>query len=333
MVIRERRWSGKAAIAASVAAAGIALVALAVVLLTGSGKTATPGANPEPSPAASRTPRVDYTLDLRTGVATPLPDAIVVSVAGFSRDPGRKYAAAPDGSRLAFVGLGDDENPQVFVARIDGLGIRQLTHDVREAMSPAWSPDGSKLAYVGYGAEWTGNARHLFVVDVATGVSRRVEVRTGNVWAPQFTADGSSILYTGGTTAAPVVRSVPVAGGRSTVFVEPNEGLTDTGDGSLSPDGSLVTFLGGGWPTKEGHHCGPCRFVANADGSDRRVLAGDCWGSSPAGTWSPDGHRIVCSDDVNGIVVADVVTGKTTRVAEGRSAIWLDRHTLLVDLA
>jgi hypothetical protein len=73
--------------------------------------------------------------------------------------------------------------------------------------------------------------------------------------------------------------------------------------------------------------------VANADGTDRRVLRGGCWLSNPAGTWSPDGHRIVCSDDVNSIVVVDVETGNASRVAEGRSAIWLDRQTLLVDVA
>ena len=109
--------------------------------------------------------------------------------------------------------------------------------------------------------------------------------------------------------------------------------MKDAGNGSLSPDGSLVTFLGGGWP-KPNFHCGPCRFVANADGTEPRVIPG--WISNPAGTWSPDSTRIVCLGSgisgENRIIVVDVATGDATRVAEGRGATWFDDHTLLVDV-
>lgn len=49
-------------------------------------------------------------------------------------------------------------------------------------------------------------------------------------------------------------------------------------------------------------------------GTNRRILDGECWEASPAGTWSPDGSRIVCSDgDYDGINVfarRDVTTGE-----------------------
>jgi Tol biopolymer transport system component len=337
MVTTHRHWSRKTTIGAFVVAATIGLVALAVVLVARSEtpeiRRATQLRDTEVTGAAQSTPNVDYTLDLSTGTRTPLRDEIIVSVAEFGRSLQTKYAASPDGSMLAYVGFGDDENPQIFVARTNGTGIRQLTHDVREAMSPAWSPDGTRLAYVGYGASWAGNARYLFVVDIATGLSTRITGASGDIWSPQFTPDGSSILYTGGSRIAPVLKAVLVAGGRSKVFLGPNAGLNDTGNGSISPDGSLVTFLGSGRPTESEHYCGPCRFVANADGTGLRELHGGCWGSNPAGTWSPDGSRIVCSDDANGIVVVDIATGDASRVEEGRSAIWLDRQTLLVDVA
>jgi hypothetical protein len=58
--------------------------------------------------------------------------------------------------------------------------------------------------------------------------------------------------------------------------------------------------------------------------------------------WSPDGSRIVTMDIAraytdlpaptgpNLILVVDVTTGRPTIVANGRAAIWLDDHTLLV---
>jgi Tol biopolymer transport system component len=102
--------------------------------------------------------------------------------------------------------------------------------------------------------------------------------------------------------------------------------MNDAANGSRSPDGSLVTMMGSeiGGP-------GAIRFVANVDGTELRQIVGG--GSNPGGTWSPDGSRIVCPDfDRNSIIVVDVATGDGLRVAGGSGAIWLDDHTLLVEV-
>jgi Tol biopolymer transport system component len=319
------------------AAAAIGLAALAVVLVARPGESTTTRRSDASSAtgvaaAEPRLPNVDYTLDLPSGVKTPLPDSIVVSSRDFGTSQWTKYAASPDGSLLAYVGVGGDGSSQIFIGSIASGGTRQVTHDRREAMSPAWSPDGSKVAYVGYDGYDAANARELFVVDVATGSSKQITHGAGgNVWDTQFTPDGSSLLYTGGTDEYPGLRTVPISGGRSTSLIGPGTGVTGSGNGSLSPDGSLVTFLGGGTPPSGSRHCGPCRFVANADGTHRRVVPG--WISNPAGAWSPDGERIVASHRYDSVVVVEVATGAVAAVAEGRSAIWLDDHTLPVDVA
>ena len=143
-----------------------------------------------------------------------------------------------------------------------------MTHAPNGAWSPAWSPDGTRIAYE---ALDSGHVLGLYVLDVASGESTQVTgvnadyeragdatLRAGQPLEPQFTPDGSSLVYTGGSEGHPVIRIVPVAGGNSTVLIGPRGNLRDAENGSLSPDGSLVTFLGdssaargrdGGWPT------------------------------------------------------------------------------------
>jgi Tol biopolymer transport system component len=283
-------------------------------------------------------PEVPYVIDLTTREMTPLPDAIIRSLATGRFDAAR-FAASPDGSSLAFVGEGDDGSPQIFIAAIDGTGLRQVTHDPTGATSPAWSPDGTKIAYEGYGS---GNVRNLFVVDVATGESRQITHDSPPCrrcpLGPQFTPDGTSIIYSGGTGTPDVVRTVPVAGGKSTILLGRGRGgMDDAANGALSPDGSLVTMMGS--PIGGG---GAIRVVANVDGSELRHVPGR--GSTPAGTWSPDGTRIVCraydfaregilADPArDSILVVEVATRDASLVAEGSGAIWLDDHTLLVDV-
>ncbi len=254
---------------------------------------------------------------------TPLPGSIIEALAT-PEDPYAfsPYAASPDGSRLAFVGIGDEGGPQIFIAGVDGAGVRQMTRDPRPATSPAWSPDGTSIAYVGYGNR---DVRNLFVLDVATGETTQItdgaRVSENGL---QFTPDGSSLLYSSGT----VLMTVPVAGGESTLLFGPVGNLDGAWSGSMSPDGSLVTFLAGGRDAS-GVYGGPGRRVANADGTGSRTIG--CFGLIPAGTWSPDGSRILCSEG-GSIVVVDIATlGAVMQVAGGSGAIWLDDHTLLVD--
>ncbi|HUP20634.1 MAG TPA: hypothetical protein VM778_11870, partial [Gemmatimonadota bacterium] len=140
-------------------------------------------------------PEVDYLIDLSTGETTPLPRAILRShrTGRTHFPPPGQYAASPDGSRLAYRGKGEDGSLQIFIAGIDGTGVRQVTHDPVGAVTPAWSPDGSTIAYQRRGSGEDGN---IHVLDVATAESTQVtdEPRPCRVCylQPVFTPDGSS---------------------------------------------------------------------------------------------------------------------------------------------
>ena len=318
---------------------GIAVFVTAIWIVTTGGSLnrsetpPTPG-DGGPSVGVRDMPEVDYLLDLNTGEERPLPNAIT-RLHDAGGEVGQ-FAASHDGSRLTFVKTSEDGSPQIFVAGIDGTGVRQLTYHAFGVTSPAWSPDGTTIAYAKSSPIGTGR---LFIVDVTSGGTRALGVRGSD---PQFTPDGASVLYSR-ASPAPTPMTVPAAGGEGTVLVEPGPGLHDAFGGSISPDGSQVTYLGSGAPLapdgspltfhgEEIEQAGPGRFVSNLDGSGFRLLPGGM--SNPAGTWSPDGTRIVCSGDDGvsggGIIVVDVATGNFTRVAEGRLAVWVDDHTLLV---
>ena len=266
---------------------------------------------------------VDYVIDLNTGQMTPLPASITEAVAPFTNFfTVDRYAATPDGSTLAFVGTDAEGARQIFVAGIDGTDLRQVTDDPMGVRSPAWSLDGSLIAYQGYSPD---GSSEIFVLDVATGARTQITDQRGDVFEPVFAPDGRSVLY--GDKRA--LWTVPITGGERTLVVGAGDGLDGAGNGALSPDGSLVTFLGGGEPDwGDGGHCGPCRLVANADGTNKRVIDG--WMANPAGVWSPDSTRIVTMEFRGVIVVIDVTTEQATIVANGEAAIWLDDHTLLV---
>jgi Tol biopolymer transport system component len=282
---------------------------------------------------AADLPTVDYTLDLDTGLMTPLPEAIInslgptyVGTSTYARDLAR-YAVSPEASKLAYIG--EDpvaKTPQVFVAGIDGNGIRQLTapdNPICCAATPAWSPDGTKIVF--------DSPQGIYVVDVASGSLTKVvpPVPNENYEAykdPTFSPDGTRIIYN-----HQGVWAVSVDGGPSTLlFGGGSGGMREAGNASVSPDGTQVTMIGN---VLTGGCC--YRVVGNIDGTDMRPLTekADLWSSNASGTWSPDGDRIVTGESIDGIAVIDVTTGQVEVVARGNGAIWLDDHTLLVEVS
>jgi Tol biopolymer transport system component len=268
----------------------------------------------------------DYLVDLETGARTPLPESIVGMY-----DVTSDYAVSPDGSRLAFTGpIGKGRGKAIFVANLDGTGVEQVTSvdaGVLERPAgggdPAWSPDGSRIAYVGGRGGWWGN---VFVVDLATGATTQVtdEPDGGGTSTPSFTPDGESIVYSSEHEVSEV-RIVPITGGRSVRLVG-GDG-TNAQDPALSPDGSLLYYSC--WDRSWGNG-GLC--LANADGTDARVLVGGGLLGDLAGSWSPDGTRIAYGTwPPHSINVVDVATGEVTTVAEGAFPTWLDGHTLIVE--
>lgn len=310
----QRRSSRNKRLGAFAVAAAIALVAVVLVLVNRTEPSSdVPATNPSPTPRI--TPSVPFLLDLQAGEMTPLPESIF---------GGSLYFTSPDRTMFAYSYCCDSPNP-VFIANVDGTGVREITPEGTDGFGARWSPDGSMLVYQQRDGA-TFEIGNLFVFDVATEEVRQItdlEPETYGWWflSPSFSSDGQTIIFhrpRGSNTATRWdLWSVPAAGGEPTLVVR------DASMGVYAPDGETLAYL----DSPQGEWNSPRLMVADADGSDPRLLVkGD---RIDVPRWSPDGTRIAYTDG-DGIHVVDVSTGEDSLVADGETADWFGDDTLVV---
>lgn len=308
---RQRRSSTNKKIGAWAVAAAIGLAAIVFVATNRTGSNPD-GVAKDPSPK----PGADFAGPF-TGTTTPLPKSL---------EGGTLYFVSPDRTQIVINSCCSPPNP-VSVANIDGTDLRQVTPDGVDGFAARWSPDGSSLVYQGRDASTT-EIGNLFIVDVATGQTRRITnlvPASYNGWSmhPSFSADGQTIIFRipkGLDTYETRydLWSVPAAGGEPTLVVP------DASGGAYSPDGETLAYV----VTARDDPSSSSLMLANVDGSDPRLLAEGDRIESPR--WSPDGTGIAYSE-ADGDYVVDVSTSEIS-VVTGKAGVldWFDDDTLLV---
>ena len=129
-------------------------------------------------------------------------------------------AWSPDGQTLAFVGKRGETKPQIYLLPLAGGEAQQLTNLPQGvAGKPVWSPDGTQIAFcappepekahdptkpyrvtrhvyrfdaMGY---LDGVVQDIYVVTVAEGALRRLTDDSTHNSNPQWSPDGSKLLY------------------------------------------------------------------------------------------------------------------------------------------
>lgn len=100
---------------------------------------------------------------------------------------------SPDGQWIAFRRIVGDMNSEVFVAKADGSGLRNLTDHPAYEGWPAWSPDGRSIAFA---ADRNGADHQIFIMNADGSDVRLVADTRGRATAPKWLPDGKALFFT-----------------------------------------------------------------------------------------------------------------------------------------
>jgi Tol biopolymer transport system component len=170
----------------------------------------------------------------------------------------------------------------VWIGALDGTDQRIVTSGVADPVgSPRWSPQGNRIAYVAQSAIW--------VVDTLGGAPAPVSVPgPGMDSGPEWTPDGTGIVfrhYEGGTN---VITRVDAAGGSATPLSDAENVAPQF---SVGPSGAIAF---------ESHRDGNAEiYVMDANGFNETNITNDPQ-TDKNPVWSPDGTKIAFRSNRDG---------------------------------
>jgi Tol biopolymer transport system component len=315
----------------------IAILVCAVVAVVSAGSVAVrsfgqaqlqPATRPHPKTHQQAGPGA--MVDIRTGAVTPLPATITRSNSPY-------YAVSPNHTHIAYSAQSPrSSRGALYVANLDGTGIRRLTPKGSLTYGAQWSPDDYTLVFQLRADASTGQLGNLFTLDVNSGRETQLthfdqtQQWPGWFMFPSFYMNGSNIIFQlpGGDPQNPTWRNWAVlASGGTPGHLR---GSTDRGwpglAYGLADPKHDVLFLA---PLNRHGLAGAALWLGSYDLRTIRPEALVQHGSISWPRWSPDGTRISYSND-GSIYVLDVATRSIKKVAVGGSAEWFDDHTLLI---
>jgi TolB protein len=208
-------------------------------------------------------------------------------------------AWAPDGRWIVYRDSrrGINENDEIYIARADGSGARNLTSNPANDWGPDWSPDGRTIVF---NSDCDGGMSGYLVSPDGSDL-RRIQA---DVWIeyPSFSPDGTRIAFMGHGGGDYDIYVAELETGAATQLTR-----APGSDGwpAWSPDGSTIAFTSERDDCLNAPRSAPCWSVpggetgahhdiwlVDADGSNERRVTPE-FGQFM--TWSPDGRYLLVS--------------------------------------
>ncbi len=247
-------------------------------------------------------------------------------------------AFSPDGRRVSFLveRKAIREGTQIWTIEKDGGEAQLLSRHDGSISSYRWSPDGRQIAYAAKDAEsdeekkdkeagkdWIVEGadpgyRHLHVLDVDSGESRRLIRDDLDAFEIHWTPDGQTLIFQATTTAHiddeymnTGIYTLAAGGGQPRVLTPTPGKLADM---AVSPDGSHLAWLGA---VSRNDPIAQSVFVMPLAGGEPRNLTVDYEGSGSSLLWRKDGSLLLLAveGERHALYSLDIETGARAPVA------------------
>ena len=98
---------------------------------------------------------------------------------------------SPDGKYMVFSSTQHNTTADIYIKKVDGRAVTQLTSDPAQDVMPVFSPDGRRVAFA---SDRSGNW-DLYIMSVNGGQPMQVTSDSGQELHPSWSPDGTKIVY------------------------------------------------------------------------------------------------------------------------------------------